>query len=63
MNILKFFKDKAQAFRVAKQAAAYRELAFMKNNGETNTYVSAKERERRAARKKIAKKSRRNNRK
>ncbi|MBT2735174.1 hypothetical protein [Bacillus sp. ISL-7] len=63
LNPIKFFKDKMQAFRVAQQSAAYKELAFMKNNGETNTYVPAKERSRRKKRKQIAKQSRRQNRK
>jgi hypothetical protein len=62
-NPIKFFRDKKQAFRLAQQAAAYKELAFMRNNGETNTYVPAKERDRKKKRKQIAKASRRRNRK
>jgi hypothetical protein len=62
-NPIKFFKDKMQAFRVARQAGAYREFAEMKNNGASNTYVSAKERDRKKKQKQIAKQSRRWNRK
>ena len=62
MNLFKRFKDKMQAFRVARHAGAMKEFAQMKNNGETNTYVPAKERARRKKRKKIAKQSRRRNR-
>ena len=63
MNLLKRFMDKKQAFKVARHAGAARELAEMKNNGESNTYVPAKERARRKKRRAMAKQSRRRNRK
>lgn len=63
MKLLKRFKDKLQAFRVANHAAYARELATMRNNGESNTRLTAKERETRKNRKKIARKSRQRNRK
>jgi hypothetical protein len=63
INPIKYFKDKFQAYRVARQAGAYKEYAQMKNNGESNTYVSGKEKDRRKKRKQIAKQSRRRNRK
>jgi hypothetical protein len=62
-NILKRFIDKAQAVRVVKQATKLNELVVMKANGEVNTFVPAKERDRRAKRRKMAKHSRRMNRK
>lgn len=62
-NPFKIAKEKLDAFRIARHAGDLRELAEMKNNGATNTYVPAKERARRKKRKKIAKQSRRRNRK
>lgn len=62
-NPFKIFKDKLQAYRVARQAGAYRDFAEMKNNGATNTRVSAKEQASKKKRKQIAKASRRRNRK
>jgi hypothetical protein len=63
LNPIKIFKDKFQAFRVARQAGDLRELAERKNNGASNTYVPAKEKDRKKKRKQIAKASRRRNRK
>jgi hypothetical protein len=58
------FKDKVQAFRVAKEASILKEFAVYKNKGvAVNTFVSAKEKERRKKRKKIAKQSMLRNRK
>lgn len=57
------FKDKLQAFRVARESGVLKDLAQMRNNGETNTYVPYKERVRRKKRKEMAKQSRRRNRK
>jgi hypothetical protein len=64
VNPLNRFKDKVQAFRVAKEAAVLKEFAVYKNKGVTvNTFISAKEKERRKKRKKIAKQSMLRNRK
>ena len=62
MNIIKRFTDKVQAFNVSRQAGIVRELAEGKSRSVVNTYVPAKERDRRVKRKKIAKASRRRNR-
>lgn len=62
-NPIKLAKEKMDAFRIARQAGDLRELAEMKNNGASNTYVPAKERARRKKRKQMAKQSRRRNRK
>lgn len=62
-NPINLVKEKMNSFRRARQASDLRELAEMKNNGSTNTYVPAKERARRKKRKQIAKASRRRNRK
>jgi hypothetical protein len=63
MNILKRFIDKAQALRVMKQATKLNQLAVLKAKSEVNTFVAPKERDRRAKRRKMAKQSRRLNRK
>lgn len=61
---LKRFRDKVQAFNVARQASDLKEFAVYKNRGiEVNTYVPPKEKERRKKRKRIAKQSRIRNRK
>lgn len=60
MILLNRFIDRAQAFRVARQAGAARQLVEYK--GAVNTYVSPKERDRRKKRKQIAKQSRLRNR-
>jgi len=60
MGLLSRFIDKAQAYRVAKQAGFARELAESK--GLVNTYVLPKERDRRKKRKAMAKQSRIRNR-
>lgn len=62
-NPIKLAKEKIQAFRRARQASDLRDIAEMKNNGATNTYVPPKERARKKKRKQIAKASRRRNRK
>lgn len=60
-SVLNRFTSKEQAFKVAKHAGTARELVEMKS-GLVNTYVSPKERARKAKRKRIAKASRRRNR-
>lgn len=62
MSLLSRFIDKAQAFRVARQAGAARQLVEIKNSSVINTYVLPKERDRRQKRKAMAKQSRIRNR-
>lgn len=58
-DLHKRFIDKVQAFRVARQSSDLKSLAVYKNHGvETNTHLSAKERDRRKKHRKMAKLSR-----
>lgn len=62
-NPINQLKEMRDAFNIAKHAGTARKFAEIKNGGESNTYVSPKERDRKKKRKQIANQSRRQNRK